>query len=450
VVTVAKLRFTAVGDCIITKQHSKSLEPAFLSIIDKIRGSDVAFANLEIMTPRQPIIPSSESGGGYSGAPEFVLDELKWMGFNLYNVANNHSGDFTSKGLMDTIDALKERGMTYAGGGETLGLARSPGLLDSSAGRAAVVGAAASYTVGSQAGNSRVDFPGRPGLSNLRVERDFVLPAEDYEWLKKVDEKLGTAWATEIAKKFDFQPGTFKEGAIKFLGFDFYQGEKAELRQKPNEKDVADICKWITDARRQADFVVMSLHAHNGKNGAGNNPEMAEFLPAFAHACIDAGADAFVGHGPHMLRPVEVYKGKPIFYSLGNFLFEYDSIAKHPADQYEKLKLGPDSTPADIFDSWTKYPDGRPKSFMNDNRFYQTVLPVCDFSDGDLTEMLLYPLTLGKDLGPTKRGAPLLAGADEGREILANLAELSEPFGVLIEVVPDGDKVIGRATWKQG
>ena len=444
---MAKLRFTAVGDCIITKRHSNSKEPSFLGLVDMIKASDVAFANLEIMTPREPVYPSSESGGGYSGASEFVLDELKWMGFNLYNVANNHSGDFTFKGLVDTTDALSERGMVYAGGGRTLGEARSAGYLDTGAGRAAVLGAAASYTIGSQAGNSRTDFPGRPGLSNLRVERDFVLTAENYAWLKKVDEELGTAWATDIARKFDFQPGFFKEGAIKFLGFDFYQGEKAEVRQKANERDIEDICKWIKDARRQADFVVMSLHAHNGKNGAGNNAEMAEFLPVFAHACVDAGADVFIGHGPHMLRAMEVYKGKPIFYSLGNFLFEYDSIPRHPADAYEKLKLGPEATPADIFDNWTKYPDGRPKSFMSDRRFYQTVLPVCDFEDGVLKALSLYPVMLGFDSGPTKRGAPSLASADEGREILANLAGLSEPFGVKITVEADGDRVVGKVIW---
>ncbi len=44
------------------------------------------------------------------------------------------------------------------------------------------------------------------------------------------------------------------------------------------------------------------------------------FLETFSRRCVDAGADAVIGHGPHELRGIEIYHGAPIFYSLGNFL----------------------------------------------------------------------------------------------------------------------------------
>jgi len=64
----------------------------------------------------------------------------------------------------------------------------------------------------------------------------------------------------------------------------------------------------------------------------------ADFLPTFAHAVIDAGADIVVGHGPHLLHGLEFYKGKPIFYSLGNFIFEHETLERMAADDYDTLK----------------------------------------------------------------------------------------------------------------
>ena len=66
---------------------------------------------------------------------------------------------------------------------------------------------------------------------------------------------------------------------------------------------------------------------------------MADFIIPMARRWIDAGADAFVGHGPHTLRAIEIYKGKPIFYSLGNFFFTYSTIQKYGSEVYEALNL---------------------------------------------------------------------------------------------------------------
>jgi len=443
---MANLTFTAVGDCIITRRSSTRKETAFLDLVDKIRKCDVAFANFEMTTPAEPVIPSSEYGGVHLSAPEWVIEELKWIGFNIFNVANNHSGDYLFTGFVDTMDAMKRHGAVYAGGGMNLGEARSPGYLETPAGRVAVLGAAASYSVGSHAAASRSDFGGRPGLNPLRIERQIMLDPARFAALKDIDNALGTAHAAELRKKFGVFPD-FKEGAVKFLNVDFFEGEAPALRQKPSDKDMDEICRWIADARRQADFVVMSLHGHQGASGAGNNPDMAEFFPAVAHRFIDAGADAYVGHGPHMLRPIEVYKGKPIFYSLGNFIFALEGVWKYPAEMYERHKFGPECTPADVVDAWTKDKDGNPAGFLTDHKFYESVLPVCRFENNILTEMKLYPLVLGITLPTTERGEPRLADAQTGREILEGLGAASEPFGVKIDVQPDGESVVGVVRW---
>lgn len=443
---VSALTFTAVGDCIITRKCSHRKDPAFIALVDLIRKADVAFANLELVIPRPPVIPSSEYGGMHLGAEEFVLDELSWIGFNMFNIAHNHAIDYTFHGMLDTINALQKRGLTYAGGGMNLGEARSPGYLETNAGRAALIAAAASFMTGAHAAAARPDMPGRPGINPLRIDREFVLDAARMAALADIDRALGTNIATERRRQFDLFPD-FKEGVYKFLGFDFVTGDTPGMRQKPKQEDLDDICKWIGDARRQADFVVTSLHVHHGPNGDSNCPEIAEFLPEVTHRFIDAGADVFVGHGPHMLRPIEVYRGKPIFYSLGNFFFAYEGIRKFPSEMYERHKLGSDATPADVFDAWERGKDGKLHAFAADDRFYQTVLPLCRFESGQLAHMELYPVTLCREAPRTRRGEPELALGDLGQQILEYISRISEPFGVRIKVEREGDQVKGLVTW---
>ena len=53
---------------------------------------------------------------------------------------------------------------------------------------------------------------------------------------------------------------------------------------------------------------------------------------------VDAGADLFVGHGPHVLRGVEIYKGKPIFYSLGDFIFQNETLLRLPSEELRAVR----------------------------------------------------------------------------------------------------------------
>ena len=76
----------------------------------------------------------------------------------------------------------------------------------------------------------------------------------------------------------------------------------------------------------------------------------AQFLVTFARAMVDAGADLFVGHGPHVLRGIEIYKGKPIMYSLANFIFQNETLLRLPSENYETYDLGADAHVADFDD----------------------------------------------------------------------------------------------------
>ena len=443
---MSSFTFAAAGDAIITKKVSQKTDPAFLDMVKIIRQADAAFVNVEVVTPRQPLIPSAEHGGANLGAQEYVLDELKWMGFNLYNVANNHSNDYTYKGLIDTMDALRERSMVFAGGGRNLGEARSPAYLDTAGARVAVLGTTSSFVVGAPAGPSREDMPGRPGISPLRVDYEIVLDQARYDAVVEIDEALGTAQVARERRELARMPA--QEGAMEFMGLRFVKGASPGITEKVNQRDLDDICRWMSDAKRQAEFVVMSLHAHQGKNRRGNSPDLAAFLPDVTHRFIDAGADVVVGHGPHMLRGCEVYKGKPIFYSLGDFYYVSSGIQRYPSEIYLNLGLGPDSTPADVQDINNRDKDGNPRGFAADERFWQSVIPVCRFEDWTLASLELHPIELKyRARHRSMRGEPRLADAEMGSHILEQVAALSKPFGLRIGIESRGRYVVGKAIW---
>ena len=74
---------------------------------------------------------------------------------------------------------------------------------------------------------------------------------------------------------------------------------------------------------------------------------------------IDAGADLVAGHGPHLLRGMELYKGKPIFYSLGNFIGQNELVPKIPADGYERFRADPDLKPGQVYQQRTNNDQAR-------------------------------------------------------------------------------------------
>jgi len=148
-----------------------------------------------------------------------------------------------------------------------------------------------------------------------------------------------------------------------------------------------------------------------------------------------------------MLRPFEVYKGKPVFYSLGNFFYEVSGIRRYPAEGYERFDLGPDSSPADVMD-WRDFDkQGHIRGQIADERFWQSVVAVCRFDDWALSQIDLYPVELGQSAHRARRGIPELANKVTGRAILTRLAAASAPFGIRISIEEQGDRVIGRASW---
>ena len=199
--------------------------------------------------------------------------------------------------------------------------------------------------------------------------------------------------------------------------------------------DERDVLKSIRAAKQLSDFLIVTIHAHEPGNWS---QEPADFLPKLAHAAIDAGADQFIGHGPHQLRGVEIYKGKPIFYSLGNFVFQLDLLDPVGSDLYEQYKMDAATTTDGEFNAmWNRLVFGG-------DIWYQSVVTTTRFEKGKLAEIRLHPIDLNYTGRGADRGVPKLAGAEVAKTILDRLQKLSQPFGTRI-AVQDGVGVIRPA-----
>lgn len=432
----SKPRFTvaATGDSFMADRISCYKEPDFLAIFDIIKKQTMGFTNLEVLLNDWRGIPAADSGGTYAGAPTYLTEDLKWMGFQAVCRANNHSLDYSYEGLRLTTETLNRAGIRHAGVGETLGEARSPAYLETEAGRVAVLAGSSSFAPWGRAGHSRPDFQGRPGLSPLRYSTYFNVSKEQVQALKEIEDSVGVTKAKEAARGRSWYSHVDTEGEITFNNVKYKASATPGLHTDPNSRDVEEITKWIKDARRQADWVFYTLHAHEAHL---EREVPAEFVVEFARACIDAGADGFIGHGPHVLRGIEIYNGKPILYSLGNFIFQNDLIKKHPQEIYERTGLSFDNTPADMYDTRSK---NDTVSFPADVAYWESVLAVMDYENGALRAVELYPLYLGWENPRSQRGRPLLARGEIAARILERMQKMSEPFGTKIRIA--GEKGI--------
>lgn len=126
---------------------------------------------------------------------------------------------------------------------------------------------------------------------------------------------------TAIGRKGQIAYKTVSGVKFAFIPFSY-------LRAHSNVKDLDGMRELVRTAREKAEIVVISCHwGGEGEKFLHTKNETEIFygenrgnLIAFSHAAVDAGADLILGHGPHVVRALELYKGRLIVYSLGNFI----------------------------------------------------------------------------------------------------------------------------------
>ena len=409
-----KITFTAAGDVFMNRPLPETGYKGLDELSELIRGSEVRFANLETTVHDREGYPYPFSGGTWAMASPQILEDLKKFGFNIYNAANNHSMDYSHNGLEATIRHLKEHDIRFAGIGMNLADAAAPVYLECRQGRAALIAATATFHEAWAAGSQRMDMQGRPGVNPLRHIEKFFVTKDQIKALRNI--ARGTL--IDAQQELDIKEGFAVEtpGSFKFAGRDFEESDKTYKQTVPDKRDMDRISASIKEAGSQADCVLVSIHSH--ELGGLRKDYPAEFLRTFARSCIDAGASAVIGHGPHVLRGIEMYKGGVMFYSLGNFIFENDNTTHQTADFYEKYGMPPVSQVGAGMDKRSR--GGKAGLGVNKD-VWNSVIARWTWESGKIKRIYLHPITLDQELSRYRRGLPRLTG-DEA--VLAQMQEL--------------------------
>ncbi|MEQ8953818.1 MAG: CapA family protein [Gammaproteobacteria bacterium] len=385
-----------VGDIIIAYPLDHMMtDPGFRAVVELTQGADVTTGNMEtnIIDPRTFV---GSRGGGFAAEPA-TAEWVREMGFDLVARANNHANDFGAEGLEETSRHLDRAGLQHAGYGNNYWTARAARFFSSQRGR---VGMVAVSDHQPQAAPARGEWPGSGGLAPLQVSRYFMVPAEDWEALQTMRDHFpnGTGF---------YARGANSDTAIDFLGASFRKADAGVAAPyydyEMNQRDLADTLASVREGKMKSDFMAVAIHAHHfydtrgGYRGEGipegehldTNPSIATYLPKFAHAVIDNGADLFQGTGVHALRGIEIYNNRPIFYGLGEFVRQMDVTGLAGRGDPQR-SLGP---PGYEF----------PVKF-------ESIIAISEFENGSLKEVRIHPVEARYDEQKLAlRGIPRIA-----------------------------------------
>jgi poly-gamma-glutamate capsule biosynthesis protein CapA/YwtB (metallophosphatase superfamily) len=367
------LSITLTGQSMIRSDFRVHTPTAVETISPLLKG-DVIFTNFEATVIEKE---QSTHDGRFLTPPE-ALDALKALGFNLLALSDNHSFDLKVPGIQNTLREVKSRNLAHAGIGNTLEEATAPGYLHTPKGTIALVAMASGLIA--EGGSATAT---RPGVNELRVEAGGK-PNESTTLLP------------------------------------------AEPGNEPNPEDKQRILQSIREAHQHADLVIVYEHNHvflNRPFSALFSEELperlapADWLKKWTHEEIDAGADIIVMHGAPLIHGVEIYHNRPIFFDLGNFIFNvpptnvqldepivWESVVAHVGFQGKNLQS---ITFQPI--AMNKFGQGQP-----------------DFQDEHTNNLFLQT-----------RGLPKQATGVQARYILQRLADSSRPFGTTVEVKED-------------
>lgn len=424
------MKFTAVGDVIISRRIQENFA-GNEELAKIICQGDVRFFNLETTLNKEgECYASQASGGTWLRTNPEVLDDVIKFGFNMTSFNNNHAMDFSFEGLLKTLETVEKSGLVHAGVGRNLAEAAAPRYLETDKGRVALISVNTTLMGQMIAGEQTGRMMGRPGVNPLRVKQHVELEKDEFSILQGIVKKTGINVQREIEKREGYHGGVGNSDVETVGGINFVCGETTRVVRKCDERDLARVKKAIYEASLQADYIMVSLHSH--QMGEAEKEDPADFAKEFARYCIDNGANAVVGHGPHLLRPIEIYKNCPIFYSLGDFVLQLYNIEYAPEDFFEQYGLDSKTTVHELLKK-------RSKDFtiglMTDKRMFQSVIPFWETENGKLKSLKLYPIRLAMTGNKSEIGLPRL---EKDAEFMSDFIKRCEGYGTKLCKNSDG------------
>lgn len=394
------------------------------AVWDLIRQADFSFFNMEgnlFDIGTFTGYPASENGkeidyGNVEGGAQYESSQaaaLAAVGFNLASHANNHAFDWLEAGMFATQRNLREAGIAVAGGSDSLRSARAAVFSTKDNTTIGLVAAAGTHLPGAVAGagDASERIKPRPGLSVLRAAPITLVSQEQFESIKAIAEGQGQQIASD-AKEISLYAGQFP---YQFSTWRLSPDNKQGLTYDINADDYQGILESIRAARQNTKHVFFYFHGHESFSAASDStiPMLdaatvpANYIQNISRSAIDAGAAGVLVHGPHHLRAVELYQGKPIFYSLSSMTYS----------------LGLDFRGVHLPIEWD-----------------DSIVAVNEFTSGRLSSIELYPIVhsqLTNDTSDPESGLPKLAPTAQAQRILRYLRSKSEMFGTKIDIRGD-------------
>ena len=261
----------SVGDLILDVE---GVETYFDESREILKSGDVVIGQVEIPYTARPQWSAYDNHAAPATDPG-RLEAMKDAGFNVGTCAGNHSFDQGSGGVMDTVDKLHALGIATAGEGANEKEAYAPAILE------------------------------RKGLKFACFSYTAVGP-------KTVQATPAKAGAAFIYVATAYDNDTNEPGA---LPTHIYTSVSPAAMQRMRDS--------FRRAREEGATVLASFHM-----GRMHSTELQQYQIEIAHAAVDAGAEMVFAHHPHTLLGIEMYKEKPIFYSIGHFIFATDAFAQ--------------------------------------------------------------------------------------------------------------------------
>ena len=369
----ANLKLMLVGDLILDEPEPDSFfEPAR----SKLQEADILIGHVEVPhtlrgqenTIDVPAPPSNPDN----------LAALKRAGFHVATLAGNHIFDAGPYGIEDTVSALRQLGIAATGAGERLDAGRTPAVVL------------------------------RQGTKVGTLSYNCVGPRESW-----ADEnKAGCAYV-QIITHYELDHAT-PGGPPRIYTFSEPESTEAML---------AD----IENLRPDVDVLIVALH-----KGIGHTPAvLAMYERPLAKAAIDAGADIVVGHHAHILRGVEVYKGRPIYHGLGNFVTVTRALNIDGNPSPKRLEWARRRKELFGFEPDPNYPT---YPFHPEAR--NTMIAVCEISAGSVCKAGFIPCWVNA------KGQPEICGNDmRGRAVASYVEQITKKASLRTHFEWDGNWV---------
>jgi poly-gamma-glutamate capsule biosynthesis protein CapA/YwtB (metallophosphatase superfamily) len=370
-----RTKIFAIGDVAVNREKPDSI---FELVHEKIKEADYAFAQIEAIYSKLGEVNVSGTSSPLRGDPENVA-AIGRAGFNMASFASNHCLDYGISAFQDTIKHFRAiDGVHIFGAGDNLAEARKPVIVEHNGNK---IGWLAYCSILPIRYWADVD---RPGCAPARARTIYETLEPD-------------------------QPGT-----------------PPRIITYPHDEDLAHIIEDIKALKAKVDVVIVSMHwGLHFKEG-----ELATYETKYAKLAIDAGADVILGHHQHILKPVEIYKGKPIFYGIANFAFDmyYQPGELDKPERIERRQR--------LHPGWTHDPSYKTFPFPVDSRKGMAVF--IEVENRKVSSVRWQPTLINQQSQPRF----LKATEPEFGEVLAYMRKITLAQKIPTQFEVDGDTII--------